>query len=255
MACVITCFKSVIDEDDVSVSSTGAVSLERAHRKISDYEKCALGAGSQLATDAGAQAVCLTYGPDAIGQEVKDALSRGSERAICVIDPSAETATAQDTANVLAAAVTREDDVRAVVCSDGSSDVFQKQTAPRMAARLGWPYVGNVVDVKPDGDAFTVTQKAEGIVRTVRVQAPAVFAMVPDSSKSKTPGMREILAAKKKPQTQYSVADLGVELSSNIEVEPMEGFVMSRKNIMIEGTPQEAAAELVGDLKTEGVLA
>lgn len=254
MSCVITCFKSVVDENDISIGSDQSVSFQRAQRKISDYEKNVIEAGNQLAGKLGADHVCLTFAPEGVSQQIKDALSRGPVEAIIVEDANAEAMTVQTTGKVLAAAIKNREDVACVICGDGSSDVYQKQTGARVAAALGWPYIGNAIAIEPEGDALLITQKADGVTRRLRVKGPCVIAALPELAEAKTPGMRDILAAKKKQQSTFSLADLGVSPEGNVAAEDPKGFVMERKNVMLEGTPEEAVAALVDSLKKEGVL-
>jgi len=254
MAYIVACYKSVIDENDVAVAANGSVSLKGASRKISDYEKSILGAGGQLAAASGDTLACLTFGTDACLPQVKDALSRGPAEAFSVIDEAAENADAKLTADALCGAVEKIGDVHAVVCGDGSSDVYQKQTGPRMAALLDWPFVGNAVSAEVVGDGFKVAQKIDGAIRIVTVKAPCVISALPEICQPKTPGMRDILAAKKKPATQWTLADLNVAACTAVEVDELRGFVMERKNVMLEGSASEAATELVDALKKEGIL-
>lgn len=254
MSKIVTCFKSVIDENDISVDAGGGVSFARAQRKISDYEKSALEAGNHIAVEAGAEHVCLTFTVENAAQQVKDALSRGPQQAICVLDEAAELCDARTIGKVLAGAIAKTDDVRLVICADGSSDAYQKQTGPRIAAELGWPYVGNVVQASADGDGFAIVQKVDSVVRRMRVAAPCVVAVLPEICAPKTPGMRDILAAKKKAQTVYSLSDLGVAVDGALSAGEPRGFVMQRKNVMLEGAADEAATALVDALRKEGVL-
>ena len=254
MSYVITCYKSVVDENDIAVGDDRSVTIKSQQRKISDYEKVALEAGNQIAASLGATAACLTLGSETALPQVKDALSRGAAEAFSVIDPAADAADAALTAEALAAAVRKAGDVSVVVCADGSSDVYQKQTGPRVAAMLDWPFAGNVVKAEVDGEELLVTQKMDGALRKLRVDLPCVIAIMPEMCEAKTPGMRDILAAKKKPATQWSLAELDVDDKPVVEVGQMLGFVMQRKNIMLEGTADEAADELVCALRKEGVL-
>ena len=72
-------------------------------------------------------------------------------RAACelywVNSPDAENADSKITANVLAAAVKKIEDITLVVCSEGASDTFARQTAPKIGAALDWPVVTSVTKI------------------------------------------------------------------------------------------------------------
>ncbi|MDO4289630.1 MAG: electron transfer flavoprotein [Eggerthellaceae bacterium] len=257
MSRVVSCYKYVVDEQDVVVNPDSSVSTDNASRKISDYDRCAIVAGSKLAKEIGAGSACLTFGDAAAEKSLKDALSRGPEEAFAVIDEGAAAADARATGRVLAAALRTMGDAAVVVCADGSSDVYQRQTGARIAAALGWGYVPAAVSAEAEegGAALLVVQKLEDCLRTVRVETPCVIAVLPEFTEVPTPGMKDILSAKKKPQTTWSLADVEADASPGVEAGALRGYVVERKREMLDApSAQENVAALVTALKKEGVL-
>lgn len=252
---VIACYKSVLCEDDIVVGDDQSVSMDRCQRKIGDYDRSAIEEANRLAAQIGGISGCLSFGTDAIEVSTKDALSRGVAEGYLVIDEAAAETDALLTGAALAAAISNIEDVRVVVCADGSSDVYQKQTAARIAATLDWPFAANTVKASVEGDALVVVQKIADGLRTLRVQMPCVISVLPEIAEPPTPGMRDILAAKKKPVVTWSLADVGVTETTKVGNEAMRGYVMHRKNLIFdEGTADEQVAGLVESLKKEGVL-
>lgn len=66
---------------------------------------------------------------------------------------------------------------------------------------------------------------------------------------------KAVMAAGKKPVTEYDAGDLGMNPASNREVTEVKAYAQERRNIIIEGDDAAAkVAGLVANLKKEGVL-
>ncbi len=86
-----------------------------------------------------------------------------------------------------------------VLCGDGSADNYAQQVDVQLAAKLGVPVVNAARKVEVADGAAVVERLLEDVVETVRVPLPAVVSVVPDIAEPRIPGMRDILAAGKKP--------------------------------------------------------
>ncbi|MDR1922466.1 MAG: electron transfer flavoprotein beta subunit/FixA family protein [Candidatus Adiutrix sp.] len=255
MAKIVACYKWVIDETDIRVKDDLSIDVSRAQRKLSDYDRNTIEAAVRAAKEAGAQAVGLTFGTDKIKPSLKEALSRGLTEVYWVASDKAESADGKITANILAAAIRTIKDVSVVLCTDGSSDSFARQTAPRIAAILGWPVVTGVRQLEIAGDAATVTQARENSWETLRAPLPAVFAVLPEINPAPIPGLMAIVSAAKKPNTELKAEDLGASFETNVRTAGAKGYAMDRKNIMFtEGAMADRVRELALALRKEGVL-
>lgn len=251
---VVTCFKWVYDDADIRIGSDLSVDTKRAQKKISEYDNNALEAGKIAAAAIGGQHIGLTCGPKDTKKGLKSALSRGLDKAIWVNSGDVMPASG-DTAKVLAAALAKTEDAGLVICSDGSGDLFARQTGPRVAATLGWPVVTGAVKIEVDGASLKVTRKLENTLETVRVQMPVVVTVQPEINDAPLPGLQDVIKAGKKEVTEIPLADLGVEPEEGLQLISELGSVMERKNIVFkEGDMQEKVDALVQDLKKEGVI-
>lgn len=86
-----------------------------------------------------------------------------------------------------------------ILCGDGSADEYAQQVDVQLAARLGVPSVNAVTAIKAEGDSMVVERTLEDVVEEVEVPLPAVIAVTPDVATPRIPGMKDILAAGKKP--------------------------------------------------------
>lgn len=256
MPTVIACYKWVVDEADIKTNADLSIDCSKAKWKISDYDKNAIEAAVRAAQATGGKAVTLTFGSTQAKASLKDALSRGPEEALLVNSPLAETADGFVTAKVLAAAIASRPDVQLVICAEGSSDAYARQTAPRIGAALDWPVITSASKISIEGDLLTAERSLGDSTETVQVQLPVVVSVLPEINPAPIPSLKAIISASKKPVTELDAAQLGVAgLEPKVRTLSLTAYVMNRKNILLsEGDAVAKVKELVVQLKKEGVL-
>jgi electron transfer flavoprotein beta subunit len=255
MGKVIICYKWVLDEADIKINSDFSVDMSKAKGKISDYDKNAIEAAMQSASALGGKVIGLTFGTIKAKQSLKDALSRGLEEVCFINAPEAGTADGAATAKVLAAAVKKLDDVSMVICAEGSSDSYARQTPPRIGAVLDWPVITSVCKMEVKGNTLTAVRKLDNCLETVEVALPAVVAVLPEINQPSIPGLKAVMAAGKKPVSELKVEELGKDLAPKTKVTAVKGYAMNRKNVLLsEGEAVDKVAQLVKLLRKEGVL-
>lgn len=256
---IIACYKWVLDEQDIKINPGNlALDTSRAKCKISEYDRNAIEEAVLQVDKCGAVVASLTFGTSVAKQSLKDALSRGPEKAYWVNDTAAQTADGFVTANVLAAALRKIGDYDLILCGEGSADTYGQQVGPRVATLLGIPVITFVTEMKIEGNKVIATRKIGDCTETVTADFPALVTVLPEINKPRIPSLKQVLGAAKKPVTEWKAADLGLatdELSPKNKVKCIKGFVMNRKNVIYkEGSPAEKVASLAATLAKEGVL-
>lgn len=255
MSNVIACYKWVVDEADIKINQDLSVDISKAKGKISDYDKNAIEAAVQVARASGGKAVSLTFGTVSAKQSLKDALSRGPEEGYWINAEQAAQADGAVTAKALAAAIEKIGDYSVIFCAEGASDTYARQTAPRIGAALNLPVVTSVVNMTFNGNSLTAVRKLEDSLETVQVELPAVIAVLPEANEPGIPGLKAVMAAGKKPVTEFSANDLGIDFTPKTKVTSIKGYVMNRKNILfVEGSTADQVKALAAALRKEGVL-
>ncbi len=254
---IITCYKWVLDEADLVVNPDLTINTSRAAYKISDYDRNAIQVALEAAGE-GDEVVALTHAGAEAQKSLKDVLSRGPARAVWVKDETAATAGGAATARVLAAAVTTIGDAGLVVCAEGASDTYAHEVGPRLGALLEWAVVTNVRSVSVNGQTLTATRLLNDQVETVQTTLPAVITVLPEAAPAPIPGLKMVLAAAKKPVTEYRLGDVGLsadQLAPKSTTVSLKGFAANRKNVLFnDGKPAELVQQLVSALVQEGVL-
>jgi electron transfer flavoprotein beta subunit len=256
---IVVAYKWAPNPQDASVGVDGVVAWSRAKSGISEYDPVAIELARRLADASGGEVVGLTAGPKSVDASMarKAALSRGFDRAVIVADDALEGAGTTELAAVLAAAVRHIGDVDVVITGDSSVDVGAKMVPTVLAGQLGWPAVGEVKAVSGEAGRLRVDRDIPGGTQVLEITGPAVLAAATDAAVPRVPGMRDILAAGKKPVETLEVAALDVPASgSTVTVTATSRpDLKARKGQLIDtADPAAAAAELVAALRAGGVL-
>jgi len=255
---IVVTYQWAPDPQEATVASDGTVDFSRAKPAISDYDATAIQVGRDLADATGAQLIGLSVGGAASATPVatKAALSRGLDEVVVISDPAVEGTGTLQTAKVIAAAVTGLGEVALVLTGDTSIDNGAKMVPAVVAGLLGWPGLTDVKTIELTGADVTAIRTLPDGVQTLALTAPAVIAVAADAAKPKAPGMKDVMAAGKKPVTVKALADVGV-------VPAGEGALRStgklaapaRKGVRIDTTdPAAAATELVSALRAAGAV-
>lgn len=255
---ILVCYKWVLDEQDIRINAADlSLDISRAKYKLSDYDKNAVEEASLLVEKLGGTVKALTFGTGTIKNSLKDLLSRGPDKAFYICDPLAEKADAFVTANVLAAAVKKIGEYDLIICGEGSTDAYNQQAAPRLAALLHIPAVTHVQQVAVEGTKIIATRKLGSCTEVVTVDGPAVISVLPEINKPRIPSLKQVIGASKKPSAEIMLTELGLEqkdLMPKVTVLSVKGFVMNRKNIIYKEPNQaDNIAKLVTSLTKEGL--
>lgn len=257
---IVVCYKWVPDEQDIRVNASDrSLDFSRAKYKISEYDRNAIEEAVLLAEKAaGSKISAVTFG-SAVKNSLKDALSRGLDQVVWTGGVVADTADGFVTANVLSAMLKKNGDYDLILCGEGSADVYSQQVGPRIAALLGIPAITYVREMHVEGNEVVAVRKLGSCTETVRAPFPALVTVLPEINKPRISGLKQVLAAAKKPQIEMRLADLALaptELTTKTQVKEIRGYVMNRKNILCAGgTAADKVSKLVEALIKEGVLA
>lgn len=256
---IIACYKWVIDEADIKVDAkTRELQFDRVNYKISEYDRNAIEEAVKICEAQGGEVIALTAGTEKARASLKDALSRGPAQAIYVNDELLGNADAFITARVLAKAVAKVPDYQMIICGEGSSDQYNQQVGPQLAALLGIPAITFVNKLTVLPDKVVAERKLEDGIEVVEAAYPVLVTVLPDINKARIPSLKQILGASKKPVKEIKLPELGLtpeELKPCFKVASALAYVMARKQQRITGDSiNEMAEKAVAALVKEGVV-
>jgi electron transfer flavoprotein beta subunit len=217
------------------------------------YDLFALEEGLQTREKQGGEVAAVTLGPDSAVESLREALAMGVNQAVHVKDPSFEDIDAAAASRVLAAAVEKVGDVDVVFTGKQTIDTNTALTGPMVARHLGMTLlteVFRVSEVDLDGRSITVERLLEGGLQVVKAKLPAVIAVTKDINEPRYASLLGIRKAAKAPVTEWSAADLGVEIESPTKVAARSVPPAREAGEMFEGEPEEVVDRLVEKLAT-----
>ena len=215
----------------------------------------------QLTEDGDGEVSVLTVGPAGAAEAVRKALAMGAARAYHVSDDAAAGSDIRATVDLIVAAAGKIEFDLLFMGAD-SSDGQGGVVGAAVAARLRLPYLSNAADVSAG--------ETDGWVRVTRLSPsghdvsaasmPAVVMGTQVLGEPRYPSLRGIMAARQKETITWSLADIGIDAAGVGEgaattavtaAEPPPERAGAR---VVEGTPDEAATELIAFLVERRVI-
>jgi electron transfer flavoprotein beta subunit len=155
----------------------------------------------------------LTMGPARAVDGLRKALSMGGDDGVHVSDDALHGSDALGTSLVLARALERIG-FDLVVCGMASTDAEMSVVPAMVADRLGVPQVTFAGDLSVDEGSVRIRRDGDSAVEEVGASLPALVSVTDQTGEVRYPSFKSIMAAKKKPVTTWSLADLGIDPAS-----------------------------------------
>ncbi len=205
---IVVCVKQVPDTA-VERRLTPEGTLDRAALDglINELDEYAIEEGLKIAEAHGGEVTILSMGPAKASESVRKALSMGAHKAVHVVDDGLAGSDALGTSLVLAEAL-RHVGFDLVVCGSESTDARTGVVPAMLAERLGVPQLTLASKVDIDGSEVTVRRVTDNGYAVVTGSLPAVVSVVEKINEPRYPTFKGIMAAKKKPVTTLTLAEL-----------------------------------------------
>jgi electron transfer flavoprotein beta subunit len=186
------------------------IERESADNLINEMDDYAIEEALRLQEAHGGEVTVLTMGPQRASEAIRKALSMGPDRAVHVLDDALAGSCAVATSAVLAAALrTLSPDL--VLCGAESTDGRVQAMPQMLAERLGIAALTGARKLTVDGPALTIERQTDDGYEVVTAQAPVVVSVWDTINEPRYPSFKGIMAAKKKPVSTLSLADLGID--------------------------------------------
>lgn len=225
---IIVCIKRVVDtETRVKIGPDGkSIDLGGVQYITAPYDEMAVEKAIQLRDGAGEGTVTvLTVGPAAATKELRTALAMGADEAVHVICEEALGAAATTTA-LKAALAGREYDL--LLCGKQATDEDDAAVGPMLAAALDHPCVAFAHGLAIEDGKAVVEREIDGETEILEVDLPAVITAQKGLAEPRYPGLKGIMAAKKKPLANVDLVQ-GEDTTEvvSLELPPARGEMVS----------------------------
>ena len=156
----------------------------------------------------------ISMGPDRATEALRKGLSMGADSGLLISDSALAASDAMSTSLVLAEAIKRGG-FDLVFFGAESTDARMSVIPAMVAERLGWAQLTFAGAVKVDlaSQSVEIARMTESGVETMSANFPCVVGVIEKINEPRYPSFKGIMAAKKKPIENVTLADLGIASS------------------------------------------
>jgi electron transfer flavoprotein beta subunit len=199
----------------------------------------------------GGEVVAISMGPERVKQTIKEAMAKGADRGIHVVDDKFFQLDPLGSARSLSAAIQKEN-FDLVLTGLQSDDHGFGQTGVLLAELLGLPHATIIMQIEVNDRRMKLKRELEaGWFQWMEVPLPAVISIQSGINKPRYATLKGIMAAKKKEINSIPRESLGVDATPTQKLERIYVPTKTKKTEMLTGTAKEAVAKLVEKLKHE----
>jgi electron transfer flavoprotein beta subunit len=238
---IAVCAKQIPDPAEPGQLTPETYTLARDGKLVlDDSDMYGVEMALQLAEAVGGDVTLISMTPRGESGGLRTALAMGATRAMLVSDDALAGSDALSTAKVLAAAVRRaESDL--VLAATESTDGYTGTLPVQLAELLGRPSVSFAKRLTIADGVLHAHRQTEAGFDEVEVPLPAVVTVTAGAVEPRYPSFKGIMAAKRKPVEQLSLADLGIDPGS-------VGFAGARQEVLsVTPAPPRQAGEVITD--------
>ena len=247
---IAVCIKQVVTRDwPLRVQEGEAWVRDRdASFEMNEPDAYALEEALRLKETHGGEVIVCSAGPARASQVLREALARGADRAVHVEHDALATADALAVAEALADAL-RPEAADLVLTGLQSDDQGFGQTGVVLAELLGVPHSTIIMEVElGDGQVRVKRELESGWFQWMTMPTPALLTIQSGINQLRYATLKGIMAAKRK-----DIRKVVPEMASDVGQRIAELYVpeKSKETRFIDGTPLEAATELVRILRED----
>ncbi len=249
---IVVCIKQVAAKD-APLAITGNTWIRETDIgfEMNEPDSFALEEALRLKEKHSGEVIAISMGPERVKQTIKEALAKGADRGIHVVDDKAYALDPLESAKSLAAAIAPEKP-DLVLTGLQSDDHGFGQTGVLLAELLGLPHATIIMQIDVQGDHMRLKRELEaGWFQWVELPVPAVLTIQSGINKVRYATLKGIMAAKKKEIAGVPRESLGVTHQATQKIERIYVPTKIKQTEFITGTPKEAAAKLIEKLRHE----
>lgn len=255
---IVVCIKQVPSTNEVRLDPvTNTILRDGRQSVINPFDTYAIEQAVQIKEQHGGEVIAMSMGIPATEKLLRDAQSRGVDRAILLSDRNFAGADTLATAYTLSLGMKQLEDFDLILCGKMAVDGDTAQIGPELAENLGIPHVTDVyefINITPKQIVCKkITDKG---YQVLQVKLPALFTVVKNINMPRLPSIPGVLFGLSAPFELKNAVDLHADpkciglLGSPTQV--VKTYMPQRQSeaIVIEGDI-EAQAEQIAKLIKE----
>ena len=257
--------KQVPDMTEVKFDvEKGRVDRSSAGAEINPFDMNVLEAAVQIKEKLGGTITAISMGPPQAEAALKDAMARGADRGVLLVDRAFAGADTLATSYTIAVAIKKMGEFDLIICGEKTVDGDTGQVGPEIAEHLGIPHVAYVSRLESvEEKKMVVACDMEGVRYLIQSGFPVLITVTKDVNTPRLPSLRDKLNARKAKvevwdaEALSSVGDkgrFGVQGSPTmvhkITIPSEEG----RKGRVFRGAVDESVKGFMGEIEKAGIL-
>jgi electron transfer flavoprotein beta subunit len=253
---IIVCVKSV-----VKAAPKGVAKRTPENSELNPFDRPALEAALQVKERYGGSVTVLTMGPPVSMEALAEAQAMGADRAVLVTDRTLAESDTLVTSKTLATAISKIGSFDLLFFGVRSADSDTGHVGPQTAALLDIPFVSGAKNITAQAGSWDIDRTLDDWEEKWQAPAPIAATIDPRPFAPRPVGLVGVSRVYEEPSIEHwSIADLGLKAEevglagSPTRVAALEQIRRDRKCHMLEGEPQEQAAELMARLTKMGVI-
>ncbi len=250
---ILVCMKQVPQKDaPLKLNEAATWIREDVPYEVNEPDAYALEEALRQKEKHGGEVVVITAGPARSQQVLREALAKGADRAIYLVDDSFAALDAVSTARALAAAI--EDESFDMIFTGLQSDDYGfAQTGVLLAEILGWPHATIIIGMEKTDTGVRLKRELEaGQYQFIDMPLPCLLTIQSGINKLRYATLLGIKQARNKPVRQVTLAEVETRLGTSLQkIERLYVPLKQKKTEMLNGTPAEIAKKLVDRLRNE----
>lgn len=250
----------IIDEEVELNEKETDIRKEYLKHELNEWDNYALENALQLTEKHGGEVTAITISSESGKKHAQQVLcecyAKGVNHAIHVVDEAVEEFDAYTLVKILHTVI-KDINFDLILIGIQTSDDNNTQTGPMLAELLGLPYSSIItnLEIKEAGVATVYQELEEGVQRVIEIKIPALFTIQTNPENlPRYASFSKIRRAMRREIKTLSLSDLNLDRN---QVLSLRRTLVSKMNIpvaaktvkLIEGSPEESAAELARILR------
>ena len=261
---IIVPIKQVPDMSQVKFDAEkGRVDRSSAGAEINPFDLNALEAAVQMKDKLGGMVTTISMGPPSAESALRDALSRGADEAVLLVDSAFAGADTLATSYALAAAIKKLGESDLIICGEKTVDGDTGQVGPEIAEHLGIPHVAYVSEIKEMGEKMVLVCEMEDNRYLIESGFPLLITVTKDINVPRLPSLRNTLKARRAKIEIWTADDLTPNVDRRIfglQGSPTRVHKVTvptekgRKGEIFKGTVNEAVKRIADAFEERRIL-
>lgn len=253
---IVVCVKQVPATTEVKINpSDNTIVREGVESIINPFDTYAVEESLRLRERFGGVITVLSMGIPSVESMLRDTVALGVDEAVLLSDRAFAGSDSLATAYALSMAIKKLGPYDLIICGKQASDGDTAQVGPGLAEKLGIPHTTYVKKIENINDGKIRCQRmTDDGYETVDMELPALITVVKEINEPRLPSLKCMMRAKKYQVRIMNADDIAADKSrcglNGSPTQVIKTYIPQHCSAseMLEGTPSEQAAALVGKL-------